>query len=170
MGIRYYAYAFDADQTSAALAAPRAFISSDPFADAWGMEPHVQYGPATLEQRTPKRDLLYLDKAWPSLQALTRPASPSARPRRAYRMFEGWVTPEPDGYGWHPWVRALGPDEIPAIATDLGQLTPARARARLRRGGSPPDEIEYVLQYLESARTFVDGLVEDGRGMAYLIG
>lgn len=170
MGIRYYAYAFDADQTRAALADPRAFISSDPLADAWGMEPHVQYGLATFEQRTPKRDLLYLDKAWSSLQALTRPASPSARPRPAFLMFEGWVTWEPDGYGWFPWVRALGPDEMPAIAKDLGRLTAAAASTRLRRRGVPTDDIEYTLHYLGDARAFVEGLVSDGRGMAYLIG
>ena len=33
MGIRYYAYAFDNDQTDRALANPRAFISQDPLAD-----------------------------------------------------------------------------------------------------------------------------------------
>jgi hypothetical protein len=144
MGIRYYAYAFDADQASAALADPRAFISSDPFADAWGMEPHVQHGAATLEQRTPKRDLLYLDTAWSSHQALTRPASFSAGPRPAYRMFEGWVTQEPDGYGWLPWVRGLGPYEIPSIADDLGLLD--SEAVRLRRRDLPPDEIGYVIQ------------------------
>lgn len=170
MGIRYYAYAVDAEQTSAALADPRAFISSDPFADAWGMEPHARCGVATMRQRTPERDLLYLDKAWPSMQALTRGASRSARPRPAHEMFEGWVIHDPDGYGWIPWVKALGPDDIPTIADDLERMSSSSARARLRRRGVTVDEIDYVLPYLSLARTFVRGLVEDGRGMAYLIG
>ena len=38
MGIRYYAYAFDADQTEAALADPHHFLSDDPLADAWGLD------------------------------------------------------------------------------------------------------------------------------------
>lgn len=170
MGIRYYAYAFDADRTVEALANPRAFISSDPLADAWGIEPHAASGIATLEQWPSKRDLLYLDKAWPMLQDLTRSAYPGAENAPAYRMFEGWVTPELDGYGWLPWVRALGPDEIPAVAEDLRRLTPAAARSRLRDRRFPSEEIDYVLLYLARARMFVDGLVDDGRGMAYLIG
>lgn len=39
MGIRYYAYAFDADMTARAQADPRSFISDDPLADAWGHAP-----------------------------------------------------------------------------------------------------------------------------------
>ena len=170
MGIRYYAYAFDADRTAEALVDPRAFISSDPFADAWGIEPHTPFDIATLQQWTPKRDLLYLDKAWPMLQDLTRGASSGPAGPPAYRMFEGWVTQELGGYGWVPWVRALGPDEMPAVAEDLERFTPAAAHARLRARGLSSGDIDYVLQYLERAQTFVDGLVDDGRGMAYLIG
>jgi hypothetical protein len=55
MGIRYYAYAFEKDQTDQALANPRAFIASDPLADACGFEPHAT---ATL------RALLRRDAAW----------------------------------------------------------------------------------------------------------
>jgi len=123
-----------------------------------------------LQQWTPERDLLYLDKAWPMLQDLTRGESPGPADPPAYRMFEGWVTQALDGYGWLPWVRALGPDEMPAVAEDLGRLTPAAAGSRLRGRGLTSGDIDYVLQYLERARTFVDGLVDDHRGMAYLIG
>lgn len=37
MGIRYYAYAFENDQTERVVADPRRFISDDPLADAWGI-------------------------------------------------------------------------------------------------------------------------------------
>jgi hypothetical protein len=58
LGIRYCACAFDADQTDQAQADPRAFISSDPLADAWGFEPHANPAVATSQQRVPERDLL----------------------------------------------------------------------------------------------------------------
>lgn len=41
MGIRYYAYAFDADRAQQAVDDPHSILSSDPLADAWGLEPHV---------------------------------------------------------------------------------------------------------------------------------
>lgn len=63
MGIRYYAYAFDADRTAEALASPRLFLSSDPLADAWGLERGARCGAATFRQAVPDRDMLYLDKA-----------------------------------------------------------------------------------------------------------
>lgn len=164
MGIRYYGYAFDADRTAEVLADPRAFISSDPLADAWGMEPHAEYSVATFQQRTPQRDLLYLDKAWRDLQAITGPMRP------AYRLFEGDVTLSSDGYSWTPCVRALPPDVIATIADDLIRITPASVRKRFRLWGASALDADYVVQYLETARIFVRGLARDGRGMAYLIG
>lgn len=169
MGIRYYAYAFDADRTEEALADPRSFISSDPLADAWGLEPHAALSVATFEPRTPERDLLYLDKAWRELQLLTGPRT--GRPARpSYRMFEGAVTPSFDGYGWEPWVRALAPAEVAVVADDLVLLTPLETRRRLRRRAVPEADVDYAEHYLGAARSFMAGLARDGRGMAYLIG
>lgn len=88
MGIRYYAYAFDSEQTENALADPLSVIGSDPLADAWGLEPGSSGG-VTDRQSVPERDLLYLDKAWPYLQGLTAPRPSSGAARAAYRMFEG---------------------------------------------------------------------------------
>lgn len=170
MGIRYYAYAFDKEQTDQALADPRAFIASDPLADAWGFEPHARTGVVTFEQSVPKRDLLYLDKAWRGLQALTGPTPTQALARPAYRMFEGKVAFSHGGLSWSPWVRVLDPAEVRLIAQDLGGLTADGVRDRLRRDGATQDEVDYVLPYLESARSFVNDLARDGRGMAYLIG
>ena len=170
MGIRYYAYAFDADQADHALADPRAFISSDPLADAWGFEPHATVAVATFEQRTSGRDLLYLDKAWWDLQALTGPTRPTEPVRPAYRMVEGQPALSEDGWSWTPWVRALDPAEIRLIAQDLAELTAEVARDRLRREGATEDDADYVVHYLERARSFVGGLAREGRGMAYLIG
>lgn len=136
MGIRYYAYAFDSDRTADALADPRAFISGDPLADAWGFEPHARLAVATFEQSVPARDMLYLDKAWRELRWLTSSTQPSEPARPAYRMFEGQVAFSEDGWSWTPWVRALEPADVRLIAQDLGELTADVARDRLRRDGA----------------------------------
>ena len=119
MGIRYYAYAFDSDQTGKALADPFTVIGSDPLADAYGLEPGFRQGVTDFRQSLPERDLLYLDKAWPYLQRLTAPRSSGAAARAAYRMFEGQVTYADDGFTWRPWVRALPPHDVALIARDL---------------------------------------------------
>lgn len=171
MGIRYYAYAFDRAMTEQALADPRRFISSDPLADAWGFEPGARDAIVTFEQAVPKRDMLYLDKAWPILQQLTAPG-PQSEARPAFRMFEGRVTDRE--WGWDAWVRALPPHEVVAIAHDLASIDDAEARARLREIGrfrsDPEAEADYGMQFLLAARTFVEGLATDDRGMVYLIG
>ena len=128
MGIRYYAYAFDADLAQQAVDDPHSILSSDPLADAWGLEPHASVSVATFEQVSPKRDMLYLDKAWSALQSLTRsgPGSPAAG--SCYRMFEGNVTMHV--MGWDPWVRTILPEEVPAIRTTSVRST----RTRRERG------------------------------------
>ncbi|MGB4779173.1 hypothetical protein [Microbacterium sp.] len=170
MGIRYYAYAFDAEQSEQALADPDSILSDDPLADAWGLTPHaaVNYG-VTFEQAVPKRDMLYLDKAWHELQSLTGPDRGGGVARPSYRMFEGNVTME--GYGWIPWVRTLLPAEMPAIARDLWAIDDADAAGAADpvSGGSGASD-DYVVQYLRKARAFVAGLAADGRGMVYKIG
>lgn len=168
MGIRYYAYAFDADSTEAALAHPRRFLSADPLADAWGMEPGAVVGIATVQQTVPKRDMLYLDKAWHELQTVTAPAG-GATARPAHRMFEGQVTHTYDG--WHSWVEGVAPDELPAIADDLASIDEQDVRVALQ-GRMPHRDhsLAYALQYLAAARDFAAALVEDGRGMVYMIG
>jgi hypothetical protein len=168
MGIRYYAYAFDADLTEAALAHPRRFLSADPLADTWGMEPGAVVSVATFQQTSPKREMLYLDKAWRELQIVTAPADGKAG-RPAHRMFEGQVTHTRDG--WLSWVKTLAPDEIPAISADLASIEEGSVRGALQRRSSQGDEsLAYALQYLEAARDFTASLVGDGRGMVYMIG
>lgn len=170
MGIRYYASAFDGDRTEQALADPRAFMSSDPLADAWGFEPPERVAVATFEQRVPERDLLYLDKAWQDLQALTGPTPSRGPARPAYRMCEGQVALSGDGGSWTPWVRALDPAEVSIIAQDLGELTADVALDHLRREGATVGAADYVCYFLERDSRFVGGLASEGRGMIYLIG
>lgn len=160
MGIRYYAYAFENDQTQRALADPRAFIGSHPLADAWGFEPHARVATVTFEQAVPERDLLYLDKAWRALQLLIGPT------RAAFRMFEGGVVGA--GLGWHPWVRVLTPGEVADVAEDLRAVVDEAATVGLPAGVT--EEGDYVLHYLSRARTYVEGLASQGRGMVYMIG
>ncbi|MEZ0578327.1 DUF1877 family protein [Nocardioides sp. MH1] len=168
MGIRYYAYAVDADQADRALADPRAFISSDPLADAWGMKPHAAVSVASFEQTVPERDMLYLDKAWRGLQVLTGPRSGAGAARPAYRMFEGKV--EMCGDGWIPWYRALAPAQVHEVAQDLGDLQREVAAVGLRRIGASGVNLSYAVDYLDRATRFVRRLAADGRGMAYMIG
>lgn len=173
MGIRYYAYAFDADMTERALADPRSMLSADPLADAWGMEPGFTIGATDFTQAVPKRDMLYLDKAWGLLQQLTAPATDTDETRPAHLMFEGRVTYN-DDWGWDGWVRALTPEQVVEIAPDLDRIGDDEVKERLR-GCALPDgrsdaEARYALQYLGKAREFVAGLAAEGRGMVYLIG
>lgn len=173
MGIRYYAYAFDAELAQQAVDNPRSILSSDPLADAWGMEPHSSVGIATFTQVSPKRDMLYLDKAWSALQSLTHPISGDAEAGSCYRMFEGDVTMH--GMGWDAWVRTILPQEVPAIRDDLCAIDESRVRRwartwRSRHGADDDEELRYVLDYLTRAQEFVESLAADGRGMVYLIG
>lgn len=171
MGIRYYAYAYDAALTQRAIDNPRSILSSDPLADAWGMTPHVAVGYATFEQVSEERDMLYLDKAWRGLQELTEARDPGAPPRPAFRMFEGDVRHH--SRGWDSWVRVIHPTDVPAILDDLESMcvSPIEDGAvRPRYGAAPEDERAYVESYLHKARAFVAGLVSDGRGMVYTIG
>lgn len=173
MGIRYYAYAFDNDLTQQAIDDPHSILSSDPLADAWGMQPHATLSVATFEQVSPKRDMLYLDKAWSALQSLTQPERDDRKTGAAYRMFEGSVTMY--GLGWDPWVRTILPDEVPAIRDDLRTIDDARVREWARSWSSPHGaddeaELRYLRDRLRQAREFVEGLAADRRGMVYLIG
>lgn len=172
MGIRYYAYAFDGDVTEQVLADPRKVLSEDPLADAWGFEPGARLGYVTGEQRVPERDLLYLDKAWRHLQHVAAPGKADTEARPAYRMFEGEVVM--NGLGWEPWIRALTPSDLPAIARDLGGITESDVENRLRRiryfGEGVDDEVRYALEYLRRAQTFAVNLAAEGRGMVYMIG
>lgn len=163
MGIRYYAYAFDADMTALALADPLSVISDDPLADAWGLPHGAQVAVTNFVQSVPKTDMLYLDKAWSSMQALTAPNGADEPPRPAYRMFEGQVAM--DGYGWLPWARAIAPEEVAAIAEDLIELQDSVSDER----ATGSDE-SYVLDFLQRAVEFVTHVASSNRGFAYMIG
>lgn len=166
MGIRYYAYAFDAHQTDAAVAHPRAFVSTDPFADARGMEAHVRVGVATMKQRSPERDMLYLDKAWSKIQRIARPRSTDTHDRPALRPFDGDVAYT--DMGWDPFVQAVTPEDVALAAPDVSDLL-----GEIESGGCTgidEEDREYVLHYLRRASEFVADLAADGRGMVYLIG
>lgn len=173
VGIRYYAYAFSSDMTERALADPRSFLSGDPFADAWGMEPGAMIGTPTFEQRTPESDMLYLDKAWWYLQKAIGPSEWGAAARPAYRMFEGRVF-ETYGYGYEPWVRAITPSEVADIARDMESISEEDVAASLRSNGSASpngsDDVSYALSYFRRAREYVRGIAASGRGFVYMIG
>ncbi|MCX8453370.1 DUF1877 family protein [Paenarthrobacter ureafaciens] len=170
MGIRYYAYAFDSENTEQVLMDPLGFVSRDPLADAWGMEPGATIGYPTFKQSTPERDMLYLDKAWRQLQWLTGPSAEGRDARPAFRMFEGEVTMHYDG--WESWIRALTPAEMVAIAEDLETISEdtMRVQGTTTSCALLDSDAEYAIPYLRRARTFVRALADEGRGMVYLIG
>ncbi|WP_309073131.1 DUF1877 family protein [Paenarthrobacter sp.] len=170
MGIRYYAYAFDGDVTDQVLSDPRSVVSADPLADAWGLEPGVRISRTTFEQAVCERDMLYLDKAWRHLQVLTAPLRAGITARPAFRMFEGSITMHDEG--WDPWVRALTPSEVLAIAQDLDEVSDGEVGLRLPVSShvDRDREVDYAVGYLRRARTFAKNLADDGRGMVYLIG
>lgn len=175
MGIRYYAYAFDAENTQAVLSDPRSYISQDPFADAVGLPHGFTMGTTDFQQGPAEEDMLYLDKAWRNLQMMSEPSDPTGVPRPAYRMFEGDVTPLGGWEGWLPWVRAIPPGDIAPIADDLDTITRADFVPWFTRHHSDSveeveSEAEYVDFHLDRARRFLHGLANSGRGFAYMIG
>jgi hypothetical protein len=157
MGIRYYAYPLPAEFVERARSDPHLFLSADPLADAWG--------PA--EDRP---TMLYLDKCWWYLQALTWPDHDTP-PRPAYRLFEGEVTEVGDG-SHLPWLRVLDPEEVAEIARDLALLDDDdvhtwAAETSLSRGR---EDVDYLKHYLGAAKDFIARMVPDGWGLLYLIG
>lgn len=169
MGIRYYAYAYEAADLDEVLADPSLVISDDPLADAWGFTPHT-YGllDANFQQSVPEDQMLYLDKAWSHLQWAIRPED-GQQSRPAYRMFEGKVANTSMGH--LPFERVLTPDQVLAVAADLVEVSDENVAERLRR--CPfyrGDDLPFVLDHLQRARTFVTILASRGQGMAYTIG
>ncbi|MBE7323878.1 DUF1877 domain-containing protein [Nocardioides sp. Y6] len=169
MGIRYYAYAFDADRTEEALKDPMSVISDDPLADAWGMEPGFTVGVIGEREPAPERDLLYLDKAWSQLQWVV--ASLETQGDGAYRMFVGDVSMT--DRGWIPWSRTITPDEALRVRDGLASISDEDVERVLRRQGRRPPmgpDTDDLLHFLGKARAFVDQVVREGRGFAYMIG
>lgn len=173
MGVRYYAYACDAHQTDQARAFPRSIMAGDPLADAWGSEPGDAVSIATLQQHTPERDMLYLDKAWGHLQIVTDPAVRGGSLPPAFGLFEGHVTMDADHMGWAPWLRTVTPEAMLALAQDLCSITTDEAEARLWPSCSsrrdPEGELAYGVHHFERAQKFFAGLEGDGRGAVYMI-
>lgn len=185
MGIRYYAYAFEADMTDAAVDYPRLIIGRDPLADAWGLPDGFVVGNTDFTQRSPQEDMLYLDKAWRELQQITSPPEPRCsglemsvfsgpmcepESRSAYRMFEGHVHLRDGGATWDPWLRTITPAEVPEIAEDLDGITEADFSSLFDDPSVHDQRSDFVLGFLDKARRFVRGLEASGRGFVYMIG
>lgn len=154
------AHAFDRQQTEQVLARPQSLLCAYCWEETWGGGQGGSSESAVLD----------LDKAWRDLQWATAPTDHlPARP--AYRMFEG--EPSWGEGGGRPWVRTLVPEEVPGIARDLAVMDDGEVAARLveapfvRPGGG---DVEYTIDFLGRARTFMAALAADGRGMVYRIG
>lgn len=75
MGIRYYASAWPADDAEIVVHEPRLSLPDDPFFAAWSRLGDPEASP----------NLLYLDKAWPEFQDLTRHTPATASRFSPYR-------------------------------------------------------------------------------------
>lgn len=122
----------------------------------------------------PLADDLYLDKAFNNLRRMTAPSECGEDARPAYRMFEGWVHSRNGGMEWDPWLRAIAPYEVPAIAEDLDTISEADFVPHYTRsdGSSADDhasELDHVMQYLTEARRFVRRVEAAGCGFVYSI-
>lgn len=159
MGIRYYAYAFDASMTEFAMAHPRALVGGCPCAELWWMEREVPAGSRSRLFDPSEADCLDLDKAWSDLQRMTGRFDLEEAPRPAHAMFTGSVTWTDRGY--LPWVAVIPPAQVAAIAEDL-------VRFRQEVEGTVHDE--YVREYLSRAVEFAAHVALTGRGFAYSIG
>lgn len=162
MGIRYYAYAFDAD-LPAKPADPVIAMYDEALADAWGLSRDTRAAIALLQKLPPQSDMVDLDKAWRELQRLTVRGGEDGGPRAAYRMFEGRVYET--GQGYLPWYRIVSPDEVPKIAEDLGELQASVGPDRI--SDRDPD---YILFHLRQAAEFTAAVAAAGRGFVYHIG
>jgi hypothetical protein len=154
MGIRYYAYPLRPQDVERAELDPRAFISRDPFRDAWG--------PDDL-----RPEMLYLDKCWRELQWLLG-ARGGGAPRRSLVLVEGEVTET--ATGWIPYMKVMTPKEVAAVARDLADVGHEEIRAQDWNYPGRGWSADYVWHYLDAARRFVEALAQDGRGLVYLIG
>lgn len=89
-------------------------------------------------------------------------------------MFEGQVDFDDDGCSWRPWVRALPPDVVAAIARDLENISDHDIIASLSGSLSPASSWEadaaYATEYLHRASRFAATVASDRRGFAYMIG
>ncbi|MCV7192025.1 DUF1877 family protein [Mycolicibacterium brumae] len=152
---------------------PATAVSDDPWGFAPGSLGVLDAGFEEEEEEYDfERDTLYLDKAWSLLERVTRPQfGESARP--AHRMFDGHPTMTKRG-DYVPFVRVLTPAEVSAAAADIAELSDAEVAERLGPeapfGTTRSDDVEYALQYLRDARSFMADLAARGRGMTYTIG
>lgn len=111
-----------------------------------------------------------------NLQRVTSPGRPGGEARPAYRMFEGHVTPAGDAWGsWHPWIRAIAPDEVEVIANDLQTLTDEDFIPHYSAHGNSSEherasEMKGVAEFVARAIRFLTGLQETERGFVYMIG
>ncbi len=157
MGIRYYAYPLHAADVPLAECDPRQFMSADPLADAWGLDPG-----------RPKPRMLYLDKAWRPLQLLFAEAATGEDPPISAQLVAGRVWQSGQGW-WEPHIGVLPPEQVAAIARDIVRFGPVdQATAeRIDRLGPSAD---YVNDYLLRAQEFTAEIAGDGLGLVYMIG
>ena len=161
MGIRYYASPVLAADVEIAQADPRAFMCCQRAAER---QDALDYPPRSL----------YLDKCWRQLQDLLGPTGDQpARP--SFQLVEGQVTNT--SRGWDSFRKVLSPEQVLDVARDLALIGEQEVlAARVREFGGTgvinddPDELRYVMQYLDDAKAFVAELAEENLGLIYTIG
>ena len=157
MGIRYSAYPVHPFDIQEAQACGRCYLSRDPAIPEW-------------ERRKDVPDYLDLDKCWGELQMLF--ALPAFKKNPARTLVQGAVKHTNDG--WVSHYTTLSPDEVRDVAKGLSKIGENDVRANIeeinRFDDEPEAAINYIVQYLEEAKTFTSGLAQAGYGLVYRIG
>lgn len=157
MGIRYYGWAISADEVIEA--------ADDPW-------PVIRR--ADRRYHLPGWTNTDFDKAWPLMQGLLSPHWPETRP--GYALLAGDVTyPHGALQGYEPHIGVLAPDRVPAVARDVGSVSPGDVRQYLAylcyddQERRRTDE-RYLTHYLAAARDFTADAAARGHGIIYQIG
>lgn len=160
MGIRYLALPVPPQMVNIAQVNPRAFLSDHHFWESWPDPPDRPAG-------------LFLDKPWRDLQDLLGwPGEEPARP--AYELLRGNVTQY--GYGWIPYDKVLGADEVATVAGDLARVDLTELYPPYLLSMSPDwaaimDGRRCTVEtYFEEAKSFTARLADLGLGLIYSIG
>ncbi len=160
MGIKYFALPVPAPLVNIARMNPRAFLPERPAGNAW---PEPPCPPDALQLDKPWQDLRDL-LGWPGHQP----------PRPAFELLRGEVKQR--GYGWLPYERVLGPQDVVEVAEDLSRLDLAALYQAYEPLVSPDwaaimdGRRGIVESHVRKAEAFTAKLAHNGQGLIYRIG
>jgi hypothetical protein len=160
MGIKYFALPVPAQLINIARINPRVFL------------PERTSGRPGAEAPDPPGSLS-LDKPWRDLRDLLG-LPRDEPPRPAFELLRGEV--KQYGYGWIPYDRVLGAEEVVEVARDLSLVDLSALYQTYSSMVSPDwaaimDGRRYTVEsYARQAQAFTGRLADSGQGLVYSIG